>query len=140
MKKEKSCGAIVYKVEEGGILFLVERMTLGHTSLPKGHVEGEETEEETALREIREETSLEVTIDPSFRKVITYSPYPGILKDVVFFLARCDEDKPPIDRHDEEVKESLWLPYRQAVDALTYQDDKDLLEEANRYLKATSRI
>ena len=60
MEYEKSCGAVVYKIRYGRVYFLVEHMKLGHISIPKGHMEGDETEEETAVREIREETSLEV--------------------------------------------------------------------------------
>ena len=47
MKHEKSCGAVVYTIEDGQLLFLAEHMRLGHISIPKGHVEGNETEEET---------------------------------------------------------------------------------------------
>ena len=60
MKKERSCGAVVYKREYDRTLFLLERMVQGHISLPKGHMEAGETEEETARREIREETALEL--------------------------------------------------------------------------------
>ena len=74
MKKERSCGAVVYKREHDRTLFLLERMVQGHVSLPKGHMEAGETEEETARREIREETGLETALDTSFRHVITYSP------------------------------------------------------------------
>lgn len=77
MKKEKSCGAVVFRREGERVLFLLEHMVQGHISLPKGHVESGETEAETALREIREETGLEAVLDTSFRHVITYSPAPG---------------------------------------------------------------
>ena len=59
MIKEKSCGAVVYKKEEEKIYFLIEEMKAGHYSIPKGHVENNETEIETALREIKEETNLD---------------------------------------------------------------------------------
>ena len=67
MKKEKSCGAAVYKYENGKRLYLLEHMVQGHISLPKGHVEQNETETETAEREIREETNLTVKLDTNFR-------------------------------------------------------------------------
>lgn len=140
MKKEKSCGAVVYKKIDGGILYLIEKMNLGHTSLPKGHVEGNEREEETALREIKEETSLDVLLDTGFRHVITYSPSPDIIKDVVFFVAECKEETKPMDRHDDEVKESLWLPYKEAEESLTYDSDKKTLSLAAEYLKKKWKI
>ncbi len=63
-------------------------MTHGHISLPKGHVEANETEEETALREIKEEPNLDVELDTGFRHVVSYAPYEGCVKDVVFFAAK----------------------------------------------------
>ena len=49
MKKEKSCGAIVYRKKEGVIQFLLIHQTLGHWTFPKGHVEDGESEQQTAL-------------------------------------------------------------------------------------------
>ena len=62
IRREKSCGAVVYRMEERERQYLLEHMVQGHTSIPKGHVEGKETEEETAVREIREETNLKVKL------------------------------------------------------------------------------
>ena len=59
---EKSCGAIVFTLENGEIKYLLVEEMSGCHSFPKGHVENNETEEETALREIKEETNLEVDI------------------------------------------------------------------------------
>ena len=77
MEKEKSCGAVIFREENTRRYYLVLKSTQGHTTLCKGHVEGEETEHETAAREIREETGLEVEFIHGFRRVITYSPFPG---------------------------------------------------------------
>jgi len=133
MTKEKSCGAVVYKRTDGEPLFLIERMALGHVSLPKGHVEGNETEEETALREIREETNLEVRLDTRFRHVIGYSPAPGIWKDVVFFIAEAATDR--LINQESEVSGLEWLPFREAVEAMTYDTDKETLTRAKSYLE-----
>ena len=74
---EKSCGAVVFVMHNECPFVLVEYMARGHVSLPKGHMEEGETEEETAAREIREETNLTVRIDTVFRHEIAYSPRPG---------------------------------------------------------------
>lgn len=65
---EKSCGAVVYTRLNGERLYLVEQMLDGHWGVPKGHVEENENEVETALREIKEEVGLNVIIDSNFRK------------------------------------------------------------------------
>ena len=133
MKYEKSCGAVVYKVVGGTPVYLIEHMALGHTSLPKGHVEAGETEEETAIREIREETNLEVALDPRFRHMVSYSPYPGIQKEVVFFIAKAVSDS--LINQECEVSALEWLPYGKACAAMTYDTDREVLAEARRYLE-----
>lgn len=133
MKKEKSCGAVTFYFRDNVIYYLIEHMALGHYSLPKGHVEGSETEIETAEREIKEETNLEVTIDNNFRQVITYSPYEGIIKDVVFFVAEIKSGN--IINQLSEVSDINFLPYKEAMNILTYDTDKEVLAKADVYLK-----
>ena len=94
MRREKSCGAVLFRDLSGERIFLVLHSTQGHWTLCKGHVEPGETEQETAMREIREETGLTVAFVENFRRVVTYSPAPGVTKDVVFswagrMTARC---------------------------------------------------
>ena len=134
MKKEKSCGAVVFRREKDGLVFLVETMALGHISLPKGHVENGETEEETAHREIREETGLDVRIDTRFRHTITYSPRPGVEKDVVFFAAEAEAGD--ITPQPEEVRKAAFLPMDEAMRILTYASDREVLRAAGEYLDA----
>ena len=129
---EKSCGAVVYRAEPQQNLFLIEQMRAGHFSIPKGHVEEGETEAQTAMREIREETGLKVYLNESFRRVITYSPYPDCLKDVVFFLALAEKGEAV--PQPEEVRQILWLPLEDALDALTFDSDREVLREAAAFL------
>ena len=75
MLHEKSCGAIVYRKYHGNTeILLIKHINSGHWSFPKGHVEGNETEEETAKREIMEETGIDVNLDTTFREIVSYSP------------------------------------------------------------------
>ena len=107
MKKEKSCGAVVIKKENDELKFLIIRQTDGYWGFPKGHVEENETEEETSIREIKEETNIDVEIDNKFRKVITYSPKEGVTKDVVFFIGKAISDDLKIDPN--ELLEAKWV-------------------------------
>ena len=132
MKYEKSCGAAVYRFRNGNLYFLVEHMIQGHTSIPKGHVEGDETEEETAVREIREETGLEVRLDTGFRHEISYSPFEGIEKKVVFFAAEPAGGE--MKNQECEVSGLEWLPCEEAIQAVTYDTDKEVLAHAAAYL------
>ena len=133
MKHEKSCGAVVYRIGDGRLYFLVEHMKLGHISIPKGHVEGNETEEETARREIKEETNLDVRMDTAFRHEVSYSPAAGILKQVVFFAAEAVSRK--MKNQECEVSGLEWLQEDEAIRAVTYDTDKEVLSHAAEYLR-----
>jgi bis(5'-nucleosidyl)-tetraphosphatase len=129
MKYEQSYGAVVYKIEDGQIYLLIEFMTLGHVSLPKGHIEEGETPLLCTIREIKEETNLDVEVDmKSFSKTITYSPKPDVQKDVTFYLAKPISSQ--IIVQPEEVKEAKWMTPEEAVHAVTFETDRETLKEA----------
>ena len=131
--KEKSCGAIIYKYENGGLRFLISKHKQGHYSFTKGHVENNETEVETALREIKEETNLDVKLDTGFREINTYSPRLGSIKDVIYFIATPTSDDLKIQEH--EIIEALWLNYEDSLKTITNDSDKEILKKAYAYLK-----
>lgn len=132
MKKEKSCGAIVLKKENDEFKVLLLKHQKGHISFPKGHVENGETEKETAIREIKEETNLDVKFIEGFRKVISYSPKENVLKDVVYFLAYPLNNDLVIE--EKEIKEAYWVSLKEAFDLITYNDDKLLFNEVIVFL------
>lgn len=132
MKKEYSYGAVVYKKEKDEIFVLIEHMALGHTSLPKGHIEKGETPYECALREIKEETNLDVNLDTTFCYTITYSPKENVSKDVTFYLATVKEEK--LIPQLSEVSSLEWMEIKMAIGAVTYKTDKDTLSAAYHHL------
>ena len=132
MNYEKSCGAVIYTVANEKRLYLVEIMQKGHTSFCKGHVEENESEHQTAAREIREETGLEVKFVEGFRQTVEYSPDTDCLKTVVFFLA--DADSTNVTIQEEEVREIEWLPYEEALTKLTFDSLREVLQQAENFL------
>ena len=63
MGKEKSCGAVVFRKSASKLEFIaVKSKANGHWGFPKGHVETGESEAETAIREVFEETGLRITL------------------------------------------------------------------------------
>ncbi|MGI6255365.1 MAG: bis(5'-nucleosyl)-tetraphosphatase [Acutalibacter sp.] len=137
MKKEKSCGAVVYRLEDGcPEVLLIKHRNGGHWAFPKGHVEKNETESETALREIREETGLAVDLDTGFRETVTYSPKPGVMKDVIYFSAKVkSNDARP---QPEEVLELRWENQEQALALVTYATDRSVLQSFFQYYQRNS--
>lgn len=133
MKQEKSCGAVIITKEIADPkVLLIKHHNGDHWAFPKGHTEGTETEEETALREIMEETQLNVELDTQFRHVVRYSPYEGTVKDVIYFIAYAAEHA--IHRQEEEVLDSTWLSFEEALALITYENDRTVLQAAIDYL------
>lgn len=131
--QEKSCGAVVYRQRGGAREYLIIRHNGGHWSFPKGHVENNETEVETARREILEETGLTTEIDAAFRSVVTYSPKSGVVKDVVFFLASVTGGAE--HAQEEEIAELEWFPFDRACEVVTFLTDANVLVDAEEYLR-----
>ena len=131
-REEKSCGAVIWREESGQRGYLLARHNGGHWSFPKGHVENSETEEETAVREIWEETGLNAQIDTSFRHQVTYSPKPGIIKDVIFFIAvpTGGSERP----QEAEISQLEWFSFQEAAERITYATDEEILLAAEAYL------
>ena len=128
---EKSCGAVIYTELNGMRLYLIEQMQKGHRSICKGHMEKDESEYQTAAREILEETGLTVKFVEGFREIIEYSPYENCLKTVVFFLAYTDSMNVV---SQEEIKEIYWFSFDEAMTALTFDSDRATLQKAEQFL------
>jgi 8-oxo-dGTP pyrophosphatase MutT (NUDIX family) len=133
MEKEKSCGAVIFRKQKSELEVLIIRQNEGHWCFPKGHVEGNETEQETAAREVKEETGAEVRFIGGFREETHYSPKEGVEKDVVWFIAAPINNK--LKRQKEEIAEVLWTNVVEASALLTYDNDRQLFRKAVRFMK-----
>lgn len=131
---EKSCGTIPYTFKNGEINYLlIKAKDDGFCGFPKGHMENNETETETALRETNEETSLNVDINSDFRYETSYQMKNGNTKTVVYFLAEY-KNQTPKQNEGFESFDFLILPYEKAYNELTYDEAKEMLKLANDYL------
>ncbi|MBR1750049.1 MAG: NUDIX domain-containing protein [Ruminococcus sp.] len=134
MLHEKSCGAIVYRKYHGNTeILLIKHVNSGHWSFPKGHVEGDETEVETAKREILEETGIDVNLDPTFRETVSYSPKKDTQKVVVYFVAKAkNTDYVP---QEEEIAEIKWVEIDRAGSVLAYDNDRSIVNKAKKFIR-----
>ena len=136
LKHEKSCGAVIFKRNGAEILFLtVEyKKEKGYWGLVKGHVEADETEHETARREIYEEVGLkDLTFVPDFRAEISYFPKPNTEKLVVFFLAEAHSGK--IQYLWDEHTDHRWLPTAEVLSKVTHELDRSVIRKADTFLR-----
>jgi len=129
---EKSCGAVVFR-RTPDLEVLMIRQNQGHWCFPKGHVKKNETETETAQREVKEETGLDISFLGGFREETHYSPREGVDKDVVWFLASPTSNR--LRRQEDEVAEIVWANLIDASALLTYDNDRKLFKKAVHYIR-----
>ncbi len=129
---ERSCGAVLYKMVNGVPYYV---LVLGSVyGFPKGHMEHGETEEETALREVEEETGVKPRIDTGFRRVIEYElpQRRGRRKSVTIFAADFEGEAKP----SHEIRSIAVKPYDEAVKLLKHEALRKVLSDAHEYILA----
>ena len=130
-KQEKSCGAVVYNPKKHS--FLIIKMLNGNWGFPKGHTEDQETDIQTAIREVTEETGINIEILDGFKKSIKYIPFPEVLKEVIFFIGITEEVKVTIDK--DEIEDYMWCSYEEALKMITYKPQRDVMESSLQFIK-----
>jgi 8-oxo-dGTP pyrophosphatase MutT (NUDIX family) len=132
MSSEVSAGGVV--VHEGRVLVIVPTRRAADGSLvlalPKGHLDGEETAEQAAVREVREETGVQAELVEDLGDVRYWYVRDGqrVAKSVRFFLFRYLSGD--IADHDDEVLEARWLELERARVELTYPGERKMVELA----------
>ena len=131
---EKSCGAIVYRKREDGIIeyLVLYQHRSGTWSLPKGHIAAGETEQETALREVWEETGLHVTLQDGFRREMSYTVSAKALKNVVFFLAQAEGE---LSLGENEISDYIWADKATAIRRLGGRNMGKVVEAAEAFIR-----
>jgi ADP-ribose pyrophosphatase YjhB (NUDIX family) len=129
---EFSAGGVVVRGEECVVIVPVKRSQDGKRvlALPKGHPDGDETAEQAAAREVREETGVEAELVEPLGEVDYFYQRRGqrIHKRVRFFLFRYVSGS--TDDHDHEIEEARWLPLAEAAEKLTYAGEREMAARA----------
>lgn len=130
-----SAGIITYTIDNDNVLYLILQYGAGHWDFPKGKMEPGETKQETALRELMEETGLNAEIDDNFEEKIHYifTDYDKQLaeKTVYFFIGKATSTHIKLSH---EHTDFIWLPYKKALELLTYDNARGLLKKGHKYL------
>ena len=131
-EQERSAGGVVVRGEQAIVIVPTRRGAQGQKvlALPKGHVDPGETPDQTAAREVREETGVEATLVEKLGDVRYFYQRGGkrIFKRVTFYLFEYLDGS--LDDHDDEVEEARWIPLSQAVSALSYDGEREMAERA----------
>ncbi|MFC1644636.1 bis(5'-nucleosyl)-tetraphosphatase [Patescibacteria group bacterium] len=149
---DKSAGAVIYREENGENLYLLLRYRNYHWDFVKGHTEKGETLAETMIRETEEETGItDLRMEKKFKKNIYYyyrakgnerkerlesGRKINIIKKVIYFLAETSASDVKLSH---EHIDFVWLNYEKAVQKVTFDNARNVLAAADKYLKKNSR-
>ena len=132
MKFEKSCGIVpLYFINNEPFVILIQQNN-GDFGFPKGHVEGNEAELETASRECKEEVNLSPKIIDGFREEISYYiPQYDVQKTVAFFVGVIDDLS--YRRQESEISTILLVPFKEAMKTITYDQTRNVLAKVKEF-------
>jgi tRNA nucleotidyltransferase (CCA-adding enzyme) len=126
--KEKSFGAVI--INEYQEFLLIKHRFGEHWDFPKGHKENDETDKETVLREVMEETGLLITIIEGFKEKTRYSPREGTEKTVTFYMGFSTGK---VTIQNEEILDYAFLPFEDALKKITFNESKEVLKKAKNF-------
>lgn len=129
MKKEKSCGTIC--INNGKVLIIKQMQ--GFYDFPKGHIEKDETEVETAIRETKEETNIDVVVDENLRFSLSYIVNNNIDKEVVYFVAKPLNSS--ITIQESELLDAKWIDIEDVESIITFDNLRNLWNEVLKKIK-----
>jgi 8-oxo-dGTP pyrophosphatase MutT (NUDIX family) len=138
-RTEVSAGGVVYRREDGKveILLAARRTRRGDLAwgMAKGGIEPDETPEQAAVREVREETGIDAEIEASLGETRYFYIWEEVRvrKTVHFFLMRAvggnEED------HDDEMEDVRWFALSRALKRASYRGERDVLQRAAAMLR-----
>lgn len=136
--EERSAGAVVFN-ENGGRRYIL-LLNAGRWDFSKGNMEAGETEVQTVLREVREETGIkDLRLFDGFRRVIEYfyrRDGKNVHKRVVYLLAETSQEQITISHEHQGFG---WFAYQEALKKASYENSKLTLREAERFLNRRPR-
>ena len=138
MGTEKSAGIVLFRNNSGKNEFLLLNYPQGHWDFVKGKIEQNETSREASIRETKEETGItNIEFVDGFEESVEYDfrfKKEDIHKKVIFFLAKTDEKNIKLSH---EHNDYLWLEYSNALKKTTFENAKNVLSKANKFLSST---
>jgi len=130
LKREFSAGGVVIREEDGHREVAVVVPRRGVLALPKGHPDEDESLEQAATREVREETGLVADPVGKLGEVRYWYTLSGerVLKTVTFFLFAFRSGS--LADHDDEVEDAVWMRLEEAARDLSYKGEREMAAKA----------
>lgn len=135
---DTSYGVIVIRKDSDALRFLLLHQTKGHWSFPKGHKEGNESDIEAGMRELKEETGIiecDLKTDKVFNESYSFTEGDVLVhKTNHYYLGYVPEDV-QVTIQPKEVSEYTFATYEEAMEIFTHKEPKRVLEEVKNYLE-----
>jgi 8-oxo-dGTP pyrophosphatase MutT (NUDIX family) len=127
---------MVMVYDDAGNVLVEDRVDPGWrgVAFPGGHVEKGEPFVDAAIREVYEETGVQIRIYSDFRETVRYHPMPGVSKEVAYFLTETNRSE--IRPRPGEIAQVEWVPLEQAEASLTHENDKTVLRAAIKRIES----
>ncbi|MFA4890255.1 MAG: transcription antitermination factor NusB [Candidatus Paceibacterota bacterium] len=138
MPEEKLAGAVVYRPEGKSFIFAFVHDVFGYWTLSKGHLEGRETPEEGAKREIKEELGLNIKIEDELglNEYIASDPEKGKIKKIVKYFLASTKEKELSLKETGGLDDAAWFQMGELADIKTYDDIRPIIAKAIKILSA----
>lgn len=131
-RKEVLVGAVVYSKTNTKINIALVHDVFGYWTLPKGHIDPNEKEEDGLIREIKEEIGLDVSVLEKIgeNEYIANKPEIGkVIKHVSYYLVSSDHSKLALENKGG-LDEAKWFPSEEIVSLRMYDDIRPLIQKA----------
>jgi 8-oxo-dGTP diphosphatase len=136
-RNEVSAGGVVFRRSGESIEVLIILDAIAHRkwALPKGLVNKGESPEQTALREVQEETGVRGRIVAPLgeEKYVYTARGVRVFKTVYYYLLEYESGSE--QDHDHEVQEARWMPIPEAIALVAYKGAKDVLKRADEAIR-----
>lgn len=136
MQKDESFGVIPLSRTKGyWEVFLIQHNRSGYWGFPKGHAEANETPEQAAFRELKEETNLELVSlihsEPLKEQYTFILDRRRVFKQVLYYIAEVKGD---VILQKGEIHDGGWFPFTEAIARVTHQEGKTLLVQIEKMI------
>lgn len=138
MPEEKLAGAVVYRKDGKNFIFAFVHDVFGYWTLSKGHLEGKETPEEGAKRELKEELGINIEIENELgsNEYIASDPEKGKIKKIVKYFLASTKDKELSLKDTGGLNDVAWFQMAELADIKTYDDIRPIIAKAVKVLKS----
>jgi 8-oxo-dGTP pyrophosphatase MutT (NUDIX family) len=129
---EFSAGGVVIRGDDVAVIVPVKRDAGGNRvlGLPKGHIDGDETPEAAARREVREETGVDAELIEELGDVRYAYQRQGRQVDKVVRFYLFEYRSGDVADHDHEIEDARWMPMAEAARSLSYSGEREMVARA----------